>query len=716
MRTTLLGLGIAVTAIPVIAMFVFIKLMGADVATISSKEIRSAAIENAKLATADMRRMCDAVRLQELESVDSVRSSIMTALTSLGDPSLAEVATPVIVRDPKLRDSEKTQSVRLLKFGDLVANPQKTSDASDKITALFNRLKEAYHCDIALYVNDSSGMLALAGTMLAQDGANIAGTYYTSVDGLEGNAFLGYSESALLNRGVESGFIPIPDASGEIIGAIRYSMRRPVYADVEDFFKTFRIGERGTAWVVDNSNPVNPTIKYSSDAVAVGMAVADDNIKVRAEFFKRALEKVKTMRSTEVAVETIVLPIGEMSEATRLLTYTYYKPWNWLIGTTIDEREFQQIHSGIQGRIEELTSRIILTGIIFTCFVVGIAWVISGRMARPIRKLVEAAREQSKSNMQKAEEILKGNSSSIKEFAELSDVYIQMTQGIALLLGTLKQKSIEVSAEVNKISENISVLEGIAFAQSSSMKSVATASSQILSESETLNKNARASAFEASATVDMARSSGESLSLLTHNYNTLDSALKNLQGRLISINSDVEKITSVVAQINDLSNQTNLLSLNASIEAEKAGEYGRGFAVVSRQIRRLADNTTLASANIDEIVRQIQSAVGLGAKEMDKFGAKMHSSAESIISAMEALTAAVSDIKSIGPKFEAVAVGISALSENARLISSSMLELNDASTHVCDRIIESRVVVKPLASVADTMVASTENFKLGGRK
>ena len=118
MRTTLLGLGIAVTAIPVIAMFVFIKLMGADVATISSKEIRSAAIENAKLATADMRRMCDAVRLQELESVDSVRSSIMTALTSLGDPSLAEVATPVIVRDPKLRDSEKTQSVRLLKFGD----------------------------------------------------------------------------------------------------------------------------------------------------------------------------------------------------------------------------------------------------------------------------------------------------------------------------------------------------------------------------------------------------------------------------------------------------------------------------------------------------------------------------------------------------------------------------------------------------------------------
>ena len=74
-------------------------------------------------------------------------------------------------------------------------------------------------------------MLALAGTMLAQDGANIAGTYYTSVDGLEGNAFLGYSESALLNRGVESGFIPIPDASGEIIGAIRYSMRRPVYAD-----------------------------------------------------------------------------------------------------------------------------------------------------------------------------------------------------------------------------------------------------------------------------------------------------------------------------------------------------------------------------------------------------------------------------------------------------------------------------------------------------
>ena len=75
----------------------------------------------------------------------------------------------------------------------------------------------------------------------------------------------------------------------------------------------------------------------------------------------------------------------------------------------------------------------------------------------------------------------------------------------------------------------------------------------------------------------------------------------------------------MVTTIAKVADQTNLLSLNAAIEAEKAGEYGRGFSVVATEIRRLADQTAVATYDIEQMVREIQSAVAAGVMGMDKF-------------------------------------------------------------------------------------------------
>ena len=71
--------------------------------------------------------------------------------------------------------------------------------------------------------------------------------------------------------------------------------------------------------------------------------------------------------------------------------------------------------------------------------------------------------------------------------------------------------------------------------------------------------------------------------------------------------------------ITKVADQTNLLSINAAIEAEKAGEYGLGFLVVAREIRRLADMTAVATLNIQRMVKEMQYSVSAGVMEMDKF-------------------------------------------------------------------------------------------------
>src|SRR5688572_32151975 len=92
-----------------------------------------------------------------------------------------------------------------------------------------------------------------------------------------------------------------------------------------------------------------------------------------------------------------------------------------------------------------------------------------------------------------------------------------------------------------------------------------------------------------------------------------------ITAKLAVLSEKTANINSVVTTITKVADQTNLLSLNAAIEAEKAGEYGRGFAVVATEIRRLADQTAVATSDIEQIVREIQSAVSAGVMGMDRF-------------------------------------------------------------------------------------------------
>src|SRR5438093_6429155 len=96
-------------------------------------------------------------------------------------------------------------------------------------------------------------------------------------------------------------------------------------------------------------------------------------------------------------------------------------------------------------------------------------------------------------------------------------------------------------------------------------------------------------------------------------------AAGSINAKLAVLNEKASNINQVVTTITKVADQTNLLSLNAAIEAEKAGEFGRGFAVVASEVRRLADQTAVATYDIEQTVKEIQSAVSAGVMGMVKF-------------------------------------------------------------------------------------------------
>lgn len=147
--------------------------------------------------------------------------------------------------------------------------------------------------------------------------------------------------------------------------------------------------------------------------------------------------------------------------------------------------------------------------------------------------------------------------------------------------------------------------------------------------------------------------------------------------RLAIISERTANINTVVTAISKVAEETNLLSLNASIEAEKAGSYGVGFAVVAREIGRLAEQTATAADDIESIVRDMQNAVESGVSEMDRFAEEIRTGGADIgrlISDMDSLAARM---QSIAPQIERLSSGMQTQRADLEKAGDLMAALGD---------------------------------------
>ena len=119
--------------------------------------------------------------------------------------------------------------------------------------------------------------------------------------------------------------------------------------------------------------------------------------------------------------------------------------------------------------------------------------------------------------------------------------------------------------------------------------------------------------------------------------------------------------------------------MNAAIEAEKAGEQGRGFLVVAREIRRLADQTATATLDIESMVRDMQSAVGAGVMEMDRFAEKVRRGVEEVVASSRQMGEIIEQVGANAERYRTVAIGMSSQSQGANTISESMVGLAAAA-------------------------------------
>jgi methyl-accepting chemotaxis protein WspA len=208
---------------------------------------------------------------------------------------------------------------------------------------------------------------------------------------------------------------------------------------------------------------------------------------------------------------------------------------------------------------------------------------------------------------------------------------------------------------------------------------------------------------------------GQGQNGLTHMEETMRRVMEaagSINTKLAVLSEKAGNISQVVTTITKVADQTNLLSLNAAIEAEKAGEYGRGFAVVATEIRRLADQTAVATYDIDQMVKEIQSAVAAGVMGMDKFSEEVRRGMHEVQEVGGQLSQVIQQVQALAPRVESVNDGMQAQASGAEQITQALAQLSEASQQTVDSLRQSSQAIDELKRVAIGLGGGVSRFTL----
>jgi methyl-accepting chemotaxis protein WspA len=186
----------------------------------------------------------------------------------------------------------------------------------------------------------------------------------------------------------------------------------------------------------------------------------------------------------------------------------------------------------------------------------------------------------------------------------------------------------------------------------------------------------------------------------------------SISAKLALLSEKAGNINQVIITITKVADQTNLLSLNAAIEAEKAGEHGRGFGVVATEIRRLADQTAVATYDIEQTVKEIQSAVSASVMGMDKFSEEVRRGIQAVQQIGGQLSEIIQQVQTLAPRFEEVHEGMQAQATGAEQITQALTQLNEAVQQTVESLQQSTTAIDELNEVANGLRGGVSRFKL----
>ncbi len=377
-----------------------------------------------------------------------------------------------------------------------------------------------------------------------------------------------------------------------------------------------------------------------------------------------------------------------------------FKPWGWIIGTGVWARDLNQT-------VSKAATTILLSATVFLFFIGIIAYFLVHSIGDPIRRMATTGKaivDNGKVNLNQRfldsgnDEVTALSKAINLVFAEIEQIF----QRVSVSQSFVNSTTNTVSDAVQKTNKALGEQRCQGEILSSATREMTNAVAEVSNNTETAVKLAADASKEATEGSTVIRNTVKEIQEL---YDTMQTTRESME----ALAQDVVSIDSVLDVINGIAEQTNLLALNAAIEAARAGEQGRGFAVVADEVRSLAQRTQQSTQEIQQIIERLQSGTSEAVNCMTTSAKKAEVAADYSVSAGDAFERIHGSIADISTNTGKIAQAASIQAGSAKRIDESVAAIEEAMVPV-------RASMKETAESSEKLTTAVDDVQEAMKK
>ena len=318
------------------------------------------------------------------------------------------------------------------------------------------------------------------------------------------------------------------------------------------------------------------------------------------------------------------------------------------------------------------------------------------------RRESENAREQSR----KAQEAMEQAEAASREAQSKTEAMLVAADKLEQVGGVVSSASTELSAQIEQSDRG-------AAESATRLSEAATAMNEMNATVQEVAKNAGSASTASAETKQKAEAGAQVVEKAVHSIEQVHQMSLELKDDMAQLNEHAQDITRIMNVISDIADQTNLLALNAAIEAARAGEAGRGFAVVADEVRKLAEKTMASTNDVGNAIKAIQESTAKSTASVDNAVAQIEEATGLANESGRALEEIVTTAETTADQVNAIATASEEQSAASEEINHSILLCNDMSRQIADAMAEAAKAVSGLAREAQELSELIHEMKEG---